>query len=81
MHRTSRIQLYAGLESFLSEVEARFTILAVSARACVRAVSFPANYPQDPADRVIGATALVEALTLLTADNRIRQWKVVPTLW
>ena len=81
LHRKSRIRLNAGLESFLSEVEARFTILAIFARAGVRAVSLAANYPQDPAGRIIAATALVEGLTLLTADKGIRQWKLVPTLW
>src|SRR5258708_23786736 len=68
-----RIRLDISLESFLHEVEARFIILPISGRACVRALGLPATYPKDPADRIIGATALVEGLSLLTADLGIRR--------
>ena len=76
-----RIQLGISLESFLQEVEARFVVLPISGRACVRAIGLPAAYPKDPADRIIGATALVEGLTLLTADREIRRSKAVQTVW
>jgi hypothetical protein len=39
------------------------------------------DYPKDPADRIIGATALVEGLFLLTADRGIRRSKAVRTIW
>jgi PIN domain nuclease of toxin-antitoxin system len=76
-----RIQLDISLESFLQEVEARFVVLPISGRACVRAIGLPAAYPQDPADRIIGATALVEGLSLLTADREIRRSKALQTIW
>jgi PIN domain nuclease of toxin-antitoxin system len=77
----SRIQLDISLESFLQEVESRFVVLPISGRACVRAIGLPATYPKDPADRIIGATALVEGLTLLTADREILRSKVIRTIW
>jgi PIN domain nuclease of toxin-antitoxin system len=76
-----RIQLDISLESFLQEVEARFIVLPISGRACVRAIGLPATYPKDPADRIIGATALVEGLALLTADREILRSKVTRTIW
>jgi PIN domain nuclease of toxin-antitoxin system len=76
-----RIQLDISLESFLQEVEARFVVLPISGRACVRAIGLPAAYPKDPADRIIGATALVEGLPLLTADREIRRSKALQTIW
>jgi PIN domain nuclease of toxin-antitoxin system len=76
-----RIHLDISLESFLTEVEARFTVIAISGRACVRALALPAAYPKDPADRIIAATALVEGLPLLTADREIRRSKALPTIW
>ena len=76
-----RIQLDISLESFLREVEARFVVLPISGRACVRAIGLPAVYPKDPADRIIGATALVEGLPLLTADREIRRSKALQTIW
>ena len=79
--RKGRIRLDVSLESFLQEVESRFVILPISGRACVRAMGLPANYPKDPADRMIGATALVEGLSLLTADRAIRRARTVQTIW
>jgi PIN domain nuclease of toxin-antitoxin system len=77
----SRIHLDISLESFLQEVESRFVVLPISGRACVRAIGLPATYPRDPADRIIGATALVEGLPLLTADREILRSKVIRTIW
>jgi PIN domain nuclease of toxin-antitoxin system len=76
-----RIRLDISLESFLREVEARFVVLPISGRACVRALGFPAAYPKDPADRIIGATALVEGLSLVTADREIRRSRALHTIW
>ncbi len=76
-----RISLSMSLESFLRDVEERFVVLPISARACARTLTLPAGYPKDPADRVIGATALVEGMGLVTADREIRRAKVVRTIW
>jgi len=76
-----RIQLDISLESFLQEVESRFIVLPMSSRVCARAMGLPRINPKDPADRIIGATALVEGLPLLTADRQIRRSKAVQTVW
>jgi PIN domain nuclease of toxin-antitoxin system len=76
-----RISLAMSLESFLRDVEERFVVLPISARACARTQTLSASYPKDPADRVIGATALVEGMSLVTADREIRRAKVVKTIW
>ncbi len=76
-----RIHLDISLESFLQEVESRFVVLPISGRACARAMGLPATYPKDPADRMIAATALVEGLSLLTADRAIRRSRTVQTIW
>ena len=81
LQNKGRIRLDISLESFLEEVESRFVVLPISARACARAMALPATYPKDPADRIIGATALVEGLSLLTADREIQRSKAVPTIW
>ncbi len=76
-----RLRLDISLESFLREIESRFVVLPISGRACARAMALPAAYPQDPADRIIAATALVEGLSLLTADRAIRRSRAVQTIW
>ncbi len=44
-------------------------------------MAFPREYPKDPTDRIIGATAMVEGLTLITANRAIRQSRALPTIW
>jgi len=75
-----RIHLDISLESFLREIEARFIVLPISGRACVRALGLPVAYPKDPADRIIAATALIEGLSLLTADRKIRRSRALHTI-
>ena len=44
-------------------------------------MGLPSAYPKDPADRIIGATALVEGISLVTADEDIRKSKALRTIW
>jgi PIN domain nuclease of toxin-antitoxin system len=81
LFRKKEIGLVGSLESFLSEVEKRFVVLPITSRICVGASSLPGGYPKDPADRIIGATALVNGLTLVTADAQIRKSRAIPTIW
>jgi len=78
---TGQVHFNSSLEVFLSEVERRFVVLPMNARICVQAFDLPTNYPKDPADRIIAATALAEGLTLVTADRGIRQSRALPTIW
>jgi PIN domain nuclease of toxin-antitoxin system len=77
----NRIQLQVSLESFIQEVEAKFTVLPITREIAARAWQFPDTYPRDPMDRLIGATAVVHGLPLVTADERIRKSKAVHTIW
>lgn len=79
-HR-GRIAFSSGVETFLSEVEQRFAVFPITARISAQAFSLPASYPRDPGDRAIGATAIVQGLKLITADELIRKSRVVPTVW
>jgi PIN domain nuclease of toxin-antitoxin system len=45
------------------------TVLPTTPEIAARAVSFPEPYPKDPQDRLIGATALVEGIELVTHDR------------
>ena len=76
-----RIRLNLGLESFLRDVESQFLVLPMNSRVCAAALTLPAGFPKDPADRIIAATALAEGLALVTADEHIRNSKVVQTIW
>ena len=81
LFRKKRVGLNISLESFLFEVEQRFVILPITRDVCVQTLAFPRKYPRDPADLIIGATAVVNGLTLVTADRAIRESGAVPTIW
>jgi PIN domain nuclease of toxin-antitoxin system len=76
-----RIQVAGSTESFVREVVARVILKPMTPEIVSVAVRLPADYPKDPADRVIASTAIVEGIQLVTADEHIRQAKVVPTIW
>jgi PIN domain nuclease of toxin-antitoxin system len=44
-------------------------------------VQFPDDYPRDPADRLIGATARAGALPLVTRNEAIRASPLIRTIW
>jgi PIN domain nuclease of toxin-antitoxin system len=81
LFRKKQIGFLIGVEDFLLQVERRFVVFPITGRICVRALSPPESYPKDPGDRVIGATAIVEGLKLVTADRQIRNSRAVPTIW
>jgi PIN domain nuclease of toxin-antitoxin system len=76
-----RIHLKVPLLSFLQEVERRFVIKPITSSIAAKANEFEHPFPGDPMDRIIGATALVEGLILVTADKMIQKSKAVPTIW
>lgn len=45
------------------------------------ATQFPEDFPHDPADRLIAATARAEGMTLVTRDERIRKCALLKTVW
>jgi PIN domain nuclease of toxin-antitoxin system len=76
-----RINLNPDVETFLSEVERRLIVLPITRNIALQASDLPLGYPKDPVDRIIGATALIEDIPLLTADAQIRKSRAVPTIW
>lgn len=79
--RKGRIGIQIDMEALLDEVQSRFAVKAITSRACLKTLELPANYPKDPADRIIGATALAEGIPLVTADEKIRRARAFATIW
>jgi PIN domain nuclease of toxin-antitoxin system len=45
------------------------------------ATQLPPEFPADPADRLIAATARAEGIPLVTSDERIQGSPLVKTIW
>jgi PIN domain nuclease of toxin-antitoxin system len=76
-----RIVTMGSVESFVRETVARVILRPVTPAIAALAVGLPDPFPRDPSDRLIAATAMVEGMPLVTADTRIRQSKLVETVW
>jgi PIN domain nuclease of toxin-antitoxin system len=76
-----RIQVVGSVESFVRETASRVMVQPITPEIAAFAVELPSSFPKDPADRLIAATAMVEGAPLVTADERIRQAKLVQTIW
>jgi PIN domain nuclease of toxin-antitoxin system len=78
---TGRIQGYGTVETSLLRFLEGVTMRPITAEIAALAAQFPEDYPRDPADRLIGATARAEGLTLVTRDERIRNCPLLKTVW
>ncbi len=76
-----RIQAYGTLEASLELLTEGVTVRPITAEIASLAAQFPKDYPRDPADRLIGATARAEGLPLVTRDELIRQSDLLQTVW
>jgi len=76
-----RVETTLSVESFVRLCASKMTVLPITPEIAARAVSFPDPYPKDPQDRLIGATALVEGIPLVTHDKQIKNSGIVPIIW
>lgn len=53
----------------------------ITAEVAALATQFPDDYPKDPVDRLVGATARAEGIPLVTRDERIRGSPLLKTIW
>jgi PIN domain nuclease of toxin-antitoxin system len=76
-----RVETTLSVESFVRQCAAKMTVLPITPEIAARAVSLPDSYPKDPQDRLIGATALVEGIDLVTRDKQIRKSGLISVIW
>lgn len=78
-----RVALSMEIEAWLSvvgEIEA-VSFVPVDNEIGVKSVCLPGEFHKDPADRFIVATARKFAAPLVTADEKIRSYPHVQTIW
>jgi PIN domain nuclease of toxin-antitoxin system len=69
----------ASVRALLEESGAE--VKPITPEIAALAWQFPEDFPHDPADRLIAATARAEGMTLITRDEQIRQSPLLKTLW
>jgi len=77
----NRVSLGQPLASVLQQATEKVIIQPITFEIAALAARLPASFPKDPGDRLIASTAIVEGVPLVTADERIRASRVVPTIW
>lgn len=71
--RKQRLQLTVPLHTYLGDIAATTTVLPITAAIAATVGTLPAEFPaNDPADRIIYATAREHDLTLISADRQLR---------
>jgi len=76
-----RIRSYGTVESSVNRLIEGVTVKPITPEIATLAAQFPDDYPHDPADRLIGATARAEGLALVTRDEGIRKSSLLKTIW
>lgn len=79
LHR--RVYQTIPYAAFLSSVQQRFRVTAVTAEIALCAGQLAAPFHGDPLDRLITATAMVENCALMTADAKILKAGLCKTIW
>lgn len=76
-----RIQITGTVDAYLKQVTSHVAIRPITVQIAALANQFPSSYSNDPCDRLIGATALAEAIPLVTKDANIRRSRQIETIW
>lgn len=83
LYSLGRVKGRGAVETWLRAIveAAGVTIVPITSEIAALATQFPEDFPHDPADRLIAATARSEGLALVTRDVRIRQCTLLKTIW
>lgn len=81
--KRGRLKLTMDIDTWMERVEALpfIRFIPVDNKIAAKSVSLPPPLHNDPADRMIIATALQENAILVTSDKRIFKYPHVQTLW
>lgn len=83
LERKGRIDLAITSENLVDRSAALpfLRYVPVSPEIAIRSNRLPGDFHEDPADRIIVATAMIERVPLVTKDRKIRDYPHVETLW
>lgn len=82
-YQKGRLRGSGTIEASIREIveRAQVQVLEITPAIADLAMSFPENYPKDPGDRLIGATARSLGVTLITQDERLLSSPLIRCVW
>jgi PIN domain nuclease of toxin-antitoxin system len=76
-----RIQAYGTVDASIRLLTEGVIVKPITPEIAALSTQFPPDFPPDPADRLIAATAKSEGLALVTRDERLRMSPLLQTIW
>lgn len=76
-----RIQGYGTVEASIKLLIEGTIIRPITLEIAAISAQFPPEFPLDPADRLIAATARAEGMPLVTRDEKLRASTMIQTIW
>ncbi len=78
-----RLTLAVDVDTWLSLVENidNVSFVPIDNKVAIESTRLPGDFHKDPADRMIVALARTAAAPLVTADDKIRSYSHVKTIW
>jgi len=75
-----RLDFVGTVDALLERFSLGISICPITPKLPSWQISSP-KLPNDPSDRLIGATAMAEGIALVTKDRTIRDCKQIKTIW
>jgi PIN domain nuclease of toxin-antitoxin system len=81
--KKERLQFAMDTDEWLKQIESLpfVAFIPVDNTIAAMSVMLPGEFPNDPADRIIVATAREKGTPLVTMDERIRKYPHIKTIW
>lgn len=81
--KKGRLALTMDVQEWIAKSEALpfFRFVPVDNQIAVLSNHLPGDFHEDPADRIITATTSILKATLITKDQKLRDYPHIPTLW
>lgn len=81
--KKGKLKLISDVDSWLEKIENLpfINFIPVNNKIAAKSVNLPGKFHDDPADRIIVATARETGAVLITSDEKIRKYSEVQTLW
>lgn len=76
-----RIERRGTVRETIDSLTSEVTVVPLTAEIAALTAYLPSDFPSDPADRAIAATAQAGGIPLVTADQRIQACPLIKTIW